>query len=168
MKIAELVAERERFADVMKARRSDKELLELFHKLVLSDKFSDEAKPYCYADLVVEASSRLAKSNLAQLQEILQARSVAKKVWLGTAEDVAQKAMAVLLARLFSNTPMIAKPLLELFLWSERAGISIDRGQTMCLALEGGVDMAAMDEIHDLTFYEYYPGIPRPVELAAA
>lgn len=165
---AELAAERLRFATVMKSRRGDKDLLDLFHKLVFSDKFTEDAKPYCYADLVVEAARRVSKDNLPLLQETLVARTVAKKIWTSVPEPIAEAAMVAVVARLFAEAPRVTAPLLQLFLWSEQAGVATDRGHTMCLALAGGISMADMDKIHDLTFYEYYPAIPRPPELAAA
>lgn len=158
----ELAAERQRFAVVMKARRNDKELLELFHKLVLSDKFSDGAKPYCYADLVAESARRIADHSLPHFMQLLEERSVAKKIRAGAAEADAEVAMRALMNRVFSTTPLAAEPMLQVFLWSERAGVGMDRGHTMCLGLEGGITMDRMDEIHDLTFYQYYPCMPRP------
>ena len=162
MNADELAAERQRFAVVMKARRNDKELLELFHKLVLSDKFSDGAKPYCYADLVAESARRIADRSLPQFMQLLEERSVAKKIRAGVAEADAEVAMRALMKRVFTTTPMAAEPMLNVFLWSERAGVGLDRGHTMCLGLEGGIAMEVMDEIHDLTFYQYYPCMPRP------
>ena len=168
MNADDLFDARQRFAAVMKARRTDKELLELFHKLVLSDKFSDSAKPYCYADLVVESARRIADNNLALLMQAMEERKVAKKIRLGIPHEKAEDAMRALLKRVFTTTPMQGAPMLEVFLWSERAGIAMDRGHTMCLGLEAGIQMEVMDQIHDLTFYEYYPCMPRPRELLAA
>lgn len=164
----ELFDNRQRFAAVMKARRTDKELLELFYKLVLSDKFIDSAKPYCYADLVVEAARRISDVNVAQLMQMLEERSVAKKVRMGIPHEKAEEAMRALMKRVFTSTPMQAEPMLKVFLWSERAGVAMDRGHTICLGLEAGISMEVMDEIHDLTFYEYYPCMPRRRELLAA
>lgn len=162
MSADDLAAERLRFAGVMKARRTDKELLELFHKLVLSDKFSNAAKPYCYADLVVETAKRINDRSLAQFMQMLEERSVAKKIRAGVVDSEAEVAMRALMKRVFTTTPMSADSMLDVFLWSERAGVGADRGHTMCLGLEGGIPMDVMDEIHDLTFYQYYPCMPRP------
>lgn len=164
----ELFDNRQRFAAVMKARRNDKELLELFHKLVLSDKFSQLAKPYCYADLVVEAARRIADNNLALLMRTMDERSVAMKIRKGIPHEKAEEVMRALLKRLFTTTPMQADPMLNVFLWSERAGVAMDRGHTIGLGLEGGIPMEVMNEIHDLTIYQYYPAMPRPRELLAA
>lgn len=168
MTVDELSVERKRFADVMKARRKDHELIELFHKLVLSDKFTEAAKPYCYADLVVEAARRVADSNLALLMQTLEERSVAKRVRAGVPEGDAELAMRALMKRVFTTTPMQPDPMLKAFLWSERANVGFDRGHTICLGLEAGITMDVMDDICDLTFYQYYPCIPRPAALIAA
>lgn len=162
MTVDELNVERQRFASVMKARRTDKELLELFHKLVLTDKFSDGAKPYCYADLVVEAARRVSDNNLAQLVQLMEERSVAKKIRTGAAHEAAEVSMRALMKRVFTTTPKQPDALLTVFLWSERVGVGMDRGHTICLGLEGGIPMEVMDDICDLTVYQYYPGLPRP------
>jgi hypothetical protein len=158
----ELFDNRQRFAAVMKARRNDKELIELFHKLVLSDKFSDDAKPYCYADLVVEAARRIADGNLGLLMQTLEDRSAPKKIRLGIPHEKAEVAMRALMKRVFASTPMESDPMLKVFLWSERIGVAMDRGHTVCLGLEGGITMDVMDDICDLTVYQYYPSLPRP------
>jgi hypothetical protein len=158
----DLFDNRQRFAAVMKARRGDKELLELFHKLVLSDKFSDGAKPYCYADLVVEAARRIADNNLSLLMQTMEERSAAKKIRTGIPHEKAEVAMRALMKRVFASTPVQPDPMLKVFLWSERAGVAMDRGHTICLGLEGGITVEVMDDICDLTIYQYYPCMPRP------
>jgi hypothetical protein len=57
---------------------------------------------------------------------------------------------------------MESDPMLKVFLWSERIGVAMDRGHTVCLGLEGGITMDVMDDICDLTVYQYYPSLPRP------
>lgn len=168
MNADDLFDDRQRFAAVMKARRNDKELIELFHKLVLSDKFSEGAKPYCYADLVVEAARRIADNSLKLLMDTMEERSVSKKIRTSIPHEKAELAMRALMKRVFAATPMRADAMLNVFLWSERAGIAMDRGHAMCLGLKGGISMVVMDEIHDLTVYGYYPSMAHRPELLAA
>lgn len=172
MNTDELTIERQRFAAVMKARRNDKELLGLFPKLALSDLFLEEAKPYCCADLIAEASRRLADKNVPLLMETVEQQSAAKKVRAGIPADQADVVMRVLMKRVFNSSPMQSAPLMQVFMWSERTQVGADRGHTICLGLEGGIAQTVMDDICDLTFYEYYPSIARralpPRELLAA
>jgi hypothetical protein len=62
-----LSEQRERFAKVMAARTTSKDLIGLFDKLVESDKFSIPAKPHCFADLLVKCSLRVPGSKLDEL-----------------------------------------------------------------------------------------------------
>jgi hypothetical protein len=62
-----LSEQRERFARVMAARTTSKDLIGLFDKLVESDKFSIPAKPHCFADLLVKCALRVPGSKLDEL-----------------------------------------------------------------------------------------------------
>ena len=62
-----LSEQRERFAKVMAARTTSKDLIGLFRKLVESDKFDIPAKPHCFADLLVKCSLRIPGSKLDEL-----------------------------------------------------------------------------------------------------
>lgn len=63
--------ERERFAAVMAARTSTKDLIGLFDKLGDSEKFSWWAKPYCFADLIEVCAERVPASALDALLETM-------------------------------------------------------------------------------------------------
>lgn len=63
--------ERARFAAVMAARTSAKELIGLFDKLGDSEKFSLRAKPYCFADLIESCTQRVPASSLDALLEAM-------------------------------------------------------------------------------------------------
>jgi len=153
--------DRQRFAHVMKARRTDRELLDLFGKLALSDKFSDEAKPYCYADLIWEGVRRLADKNVPLLLETVEQCSAAKKVRAALPAAKADKVLRELVKRAFTCSRMEEGPLMSVFMWSERTGVGSDRCHTVCLGLEAGMPMEVMDDICDLTVYAYYPTLPR-------
>lgn len=63
--------ERARFAAVMAARPSAKELIALFDKLGDSEKFSIWAKPHCFADLIEACIQRVPASSLDALLEAM-------------------------------------------------------------------------------------------------
>jgi hypothetical protein len=62
-----LSEQRGRFAKVMAARSTSKDLIDLFDKLAESDKFAIAAKPYCYADLLTKCALRVPGSKLDEL-----------------------------------------------------------------------------------------------------
>ena len=72
-----LATQRERFAKVMAARKSSRELVGLVEKLAESDKFTIGAKPYCFADLVTVCTERVANTALEDLLVAI------KDVWVG-------------------------------------------------------------------------------------
>lgn len=72
-----LTVERERFAQVMAARKSARELIGLADKLLESDKFSPWYKPYCFADFVAACTERVGVSALEDLLVAL------KNAWVG-------------------------------------------------------------------------------------
>lgn len=151
--------DRQRFSQVMKARRTDGELLDLFGKLALSDKFSDPSKPYCYADLIAEAAQRVADKNVHLLMETVEQLGTAKKVRAELSDEEASAALRHLVKRAFDVSPKAEAPLMNVFMWSERAGVAPDRCHTICLGLEAGIPMEQMDDICDLTVLAYYPTI---------
>ncbi|KVP75100.1 hypothetical protein [Burkholderia ubonensis] len=72
-----LTAQRERFAQVMAARKSSRELIGLVEKLAESDKFTISSKPHCFADLVAVCTERVTNSSLEDLLVAI------KDVWVG-------------------------------------------------------------------------------------
>ncbi|KWA84029.1 hypothetical protein WL29_21935 [Burkholderia ubonensis] len=72
-----VATQRERFAKVMAARKSSRELVGLVEKLAESDKFTIGARPYCFADLVTVCTERVANTALEDLLVAI------KDVWVG-------------------------------------------------------------------------------------
>lgn len=72
-----LTAERERFAEVMAARKTSRDLIGLAEKLAESDKFSIQYKPYCFADFITTCTARVGVSALEDLLVAI------KNAWVG-------------------------------------------------------------------------------------
>ncbi len=152
-----LTAERGRFAKVMSSRSTERELLELFDKLATSDKFSEEAKPYCYADLIETAARRVSDAQVSRLMQLVEQTEAAKKARAVMEFDEGSRALCWLVARAFKITPREEAPLMAVFLYCERVGLTPERGFTVGLANDGGVSIPELDEILDLTHDAYYP-----------
>lgn len=162
-------AERQRFAKVVAARKTNRELLELFEKLGSSDKFSPEAKPYCYGDLIEASIRRVSDKQVMQLLEAVESSGAANLV--RAVYDAAQADIILrgLVKKAFKGSPMDESCLMEAFARLELSGVSADRGHALALALEAGMTIDELDPICDLTFYAYYPSMrPKPAELALA
>ncbi|KVP16941.1 hypothetical protein [Burkholderia ubonensis] len=72
-----LTAQRARFAQVMAARKTSRDLIGLVEKLAESDKFAIPAKPYCFADLMTACTERVTNSALEDLLVAI------RDVWVG-------------------------------------------------------------------------------------
>jgi hypothetical protein len=144
-----LAKERERFARVMDARQTDRSLIELFDKLVVSDKFVPECKPYCFADLIVECARRGSDSFLPKLLEAVDRSNAARTVRATLDEDARDKALCGLVRRLFNVTPREEEPLMRVFDDCVRVGLAPDYNFTLGLAMESGMPLEDLDEICD-------------------
>lgn len=169
MNSEQLKAERQRFAKVIAARKTNRELLELFERLGSSDKFSPEAKPYCYGDLIEASIRRVSDKQVMQLLEAIEvsgAANLVRAVYTAAEADVILRGLA---KKAFKGSPMDEGCLMEAFVRLENSGVSSDRGHTLALALEAGMTTDELDPICDLTFYAYYPSMrPKPASLALA
>jgi hypothetical protein len=163
-----LTAERGRFAKVMATRTNTGELLELFQKLEVSDKFSEEAKLYCYGDLIETASRRVSDAQVQLLMQAVEQSGAAKKARAVMSDEEGNAALMGLVARAFTCAPREEAPLMAVFLYCERVGITPERGFTVGLAIEAGMAIPDLDEILDLTHDAYYPTFAGRRALAAA
>jgi len=144
-----LANERQRFARVMAARNTDREMIELFDKLVQSDKFDAAAKPYCFADLIAEAARRVSDAALPRLMNTVDSSNAARQVRATLDEVARDKALCGLVRRLFNVTPREEDPLMRVFDECVRVGIAPEHGFTLGLAMESGMPIDDLDEICD-------------------
>ena len=170
MSIESVEEQRKRFANVMAARRGDASLLDLFDKLLVSQHFSDDAKPYCFGDLIKEAARRIDEVNVPALQQVverLQVPTLIREYFVAEEAELIGSWFSGLVGKLFSVTPRQPEPLVALFKWFERVGISpLERVQTVGYALEAGMPESDLDVICDLTMFAYY-GDTRELAMAA-
>ncbi len=157
MTMEEIKAERERFAKVIAARKTNREILELFERLGVSDKFSTDAKPYCYADLIAAAVKRIADRQVMALLEAVEQSGAARAVRTVLDTKEADIALRSLVKKAFTSSPMDEGALMEAFARLESSGVSAERGHTLDMALQAGMTTEQLDPICDLTFYAYYP-----------
>lgn len=162
MEHEDLSSERARFAAVMSRQTTDWNLIDLFRRLATSDKFSDAARPYCYADLCVEAAKRVTDKSVPALMQAVEQFNVAKRVNYALQEVDAAVALRGLVMRALLQAERTVDPLMKVFLWAERTGITPNMAFTIGRAIEAGMAMDVADDLCDIVVYTYYPTLVRP------
>lgn len=150
-------AELERFKGVVASRRFPSEFLVLFDKLRVSDMFSPEVKPRCFAYLVEQSAVRVPNHYFPNLLDAIEKSGAVATMYAGRGVPQAEVDFRAMVRRWFEYVPQEGPALHEVFMRAERMGISNDRGLTIALALEAGATMDYMDTVCDLTVYLYYP-----------
>lgn len=132
-----LTVERERFAQVMAARKSARELIALADKLLESDKFSPWYKPYCFADYIAACTERVGVSALEDLLVAL------KHAWVGDIirsvyQDDADQVVCALVRRVVeaSSKDEVVERRLTLMIF---AGLVKSAEHAIELALDAGL-----------------------------
>ncbi len=156
-----LRGERARFAKVVAARKTNKELLQLFEKLDTSDKFNVEAKPHLFADLIDACVKRVSTRQTMELLEVMEQTGAARLVRAVNSAPEADDLLKSVVKKAFTSSPKETSSLMEAFVRLERSGVSEDRGHTLDLAFKAGMTVEDLDPICDLTFEAYYPSFAR-------
>jgi hypothetical protein len=141
------VGERERFAKVMAARATSKDLIGLFTKLAESDKFAIPAKPYCFADLLTKCALRVPSSKLDELLLAID------DVWAGdiirhTYGDQADVLIAAFVRRaleLVKDDDILERRLTLLY----HSGLVQDTTHALTLAIDAGLPDDAGERLRD-------------------
>ena len=143
-----LTLERERFAQVMAARKTARELIGLADKLLESDKFSPWYKPYCFADFIAACTERVGTGALEELLVAL------KNAWAGDIvrsvyhEDTDQVVCG--LVRRALETPTLDETIgrrLNIMLF---AGFVRDAEHAIDLALDAGISAEGEQRLRDV------------------
>lgn len=145
-----------RFEVVMAARKKTAELIGLFDKLPTSDKFSAEAKPYCFELLLRTTAQKVPDRELTKLLAAVQRSAAVPLVRTQVGESQADLIAAALVRRLFSATERETAPLLRAFVVAEAAGLSTGRSHTLGLLCLAQLPVEDLDAICDLTYEAYY------------
>ena len=142
-----LTVERERFAQVLAARKTSRELIGLAEKLLESDKFSPMFKPYCFADYIAACTERVGN---AALDELLLALKCA---WVGDIirsvyQDDADQVVCALVRRAleFVSKDDVLERRLQLLVF---AGLVRTNEHAIELALDAGMPVAGERRLRD-------------------
>lgn len=145
-----------RFENVVSMRKQLSDLLDLFDKLAVSDKFTDLAKPWCFARLLDIVLQRVSDRQLGLVLAKVTKVKVVSRMLSGPTREELRPTMALLVKRMLTSAPRDEVVLAKLFRDFEAAEVSFDRADTLDLALTAGIDRDLLDEICNLTFAEYY------------
>jgi hypothetical protein len=143
----QLTIERERFAKVIDARTSSRDLIGLANKLLDSDKFSPAYKPHLFADLVAAWVARVTDSTVED------SLATAKQVWVGDIirtvyQDDTDQVVCALVRRAleFVTKDEVVDRRLHMMLF---AGFVKNGMHALELALDAGLPAPAEQRIRD-------------------
>lgn len=156
MDMTVLAAERDRFAKVVAARKTNKDLFELFDKLKVSDKFTEPAKPYLALDLVEACVHRVSERQLIKLLQAMEASGTVAFICDTVPQEHAEPILSRLVRKVLQSCPLSEGSLMEAFLHLERSGVCAERGEALDMAIRAGMATDELDIICNLTFEAYY------------
>lgn len=139
---------RNRFAEVMSARKSSRELVGLAEKLLESTKFSEHAKPYCFSDYIAECTARVANGSLDDLLHALKNTWAADHVRKVSKGDGAEQVFGGLVRRVLevSNKDEVIARRLDILAF---AGIIADGEHALRLAKTAGLDSVGEQRVRE-------------------
>lgn len=176
-----------RFNAVMAARATTQELLGLFEKLAVSDKFADRHKGACfgrlietamarirrdgqkskdYARLVYDAALHIPDSQVFNLLQAVESSPASKEIYGAYPYDRVEKIMGPMIRRVITLTPKTEGELTTLFNRLLQRGVVRERIEIICMLLAAGMPEADVDPICDLTHHMEYGrpkrAVPQP------
>lgn len=146
-----LTLECTRFQQVIDARSNLNGKLELFAKLPQSDKFSTDAKPYCFAMLVDHVATLIAPKDLHKLYDAMEFSGAADSIRSLLTQDEYELVFGKVVRKALEHAP-ITPALGQVFDEIERSGISCADVQTVSIAVFAGVETRRLDDICDMLF----------------
>lgn len=147
-------ADCERFRKVVSARRRESELLELFQKLQVSDKFPEPAKPYCFAILLDSVIDKLKVESLPQLYAVMAQTDTADVMRSVLTQDEYETVFAKVVRKALESVP-VDPSLVPVCHGIEKSNIARSMGETISIAIFSGMNHDTLDEICDV-LHEYY------------
>lgn len=173
----------QRFAAVMAARKTTQDLLGLFEKLAVSDKFLNKHKSACfgrlikmamsrierdeqkrkgYARLVYDAALHVPDEQVFTLLAAIEHTQASAEIYKGYTVDRVLKIMGPMVRRLIEQTPKTEEDLAAIFHRLIQCGVARQRVDVICMLLEGGMAEADVDPICDLTHHMEYGRTSKP------
>lgn len=156
-----LAEEKARFLRVLAARTTARGLLELFGKLQESEKFSEEAKPMCFALLLKESLQRLADKDLKSLLLTLGRMQLLPKLTDSLPAEELKPIVALLATRCISAAPSTSEGYMAALQGLEYAGAHYDRAEALDLCFRAGFSEEFVGQLADLTYEAHYIHGPR-------
>lgn len=144
-----------RFCKVVSARRRESELLELFQKLEASEKFSEPAKPYCFAILLDAVIDKLKVESLPQLYTVMAQTDTADVMRSVLTQDEYETVFAKVVRKALESVP-VDPSLVPVCHGIERSNIARSLGETISIAIFSGMNHDTLDDICDVLHEHYY------------
>ena len=160
--VSKLDAEFDRFDKVMNARRRGAELIELFDRLRESVKFSDAAKPGCYARLLERCVLLLPDRDLVELTEAFERNDTDAYLRRLDNEEAIEPLRARLVSRIFEQceneveASQLPSGLVTAFHRCITTRLAENRSHVLKLLHVGGRSLEELDAVCDQTFELWY------------
>ena len=148
---------RERFQMVIDARKTVKELIQLFDRLAESTKFTAEEKPVCFGMLLSQASAKAKPEDAMSLLAAIRRTNAMALMRKGYSYDDAEFFSSKVVKRLLTSVTLEREPLLQVVDALQRSGVTSDLGNCLSLAVLSKMDYASLDRIATLTDPTYDP-----------
>lgn len=143
---------RTRFSQILAARKTGKQLIDLLDQLRASKKFTEAEKPVCFGMLVPEAAKRVAAHEALALLAAVRRSEALDKVRDVYDEDGAERIAAALVHRVMTSAPLARTPLVTSIDALIKSKVARDKGQVFSLAVLAGISPDTLDVMCDLTW----------------
>lgn len=155
--VAEDTGVRERFQKVMDARKTVKELTQLFDRLAESTKFTADEKPVCFGMLVNNVVAIVKPNEAMPLLAAIRRSQAMPEMRKAYGPDEAELISAKVVKRMLNSVPLEHEALNRVVEALERAQVTKDLGNCMSLAVLSRMDCDTLDRIATLTDPAYDP-----------
>ena len=153
--VAERIEAEGRFAKALAARKTGRELIQLFDRLTESVKFDEQDKPMCFGMLVRHAATKVKPDECMQLVSAIRRNDAMTNLRKHFSPDEAELIAAAVVRLVLTSVEQTQDALNNAMQSMEKAKIVIDRGNCLSLACLSGIPMADMDRLCDITALDY-------------
>lgn len=138
-----------RFAKVLARRTQPQELLALFERLGVSDKFSDAERPGCFVQLVEFCCQKLPNESVPELVKAIGRSRALSQQGEGAGPEKREAAASKVVRRQLLSSVREGSCFVEAIDEARRAGVVQDEGHFFSLAIYAGLQSDFLDKTAD-------------------
>lgn len=142
----------ERFGKVLAARKTGRELIQLYDRLAVSDKFTDPERPLCFGLLTKECARKVSGQEAGAMLAAIRRTKAMAKVRSELPEDESDQVAAEVVSKVLMTCTKDRNAVLQAITALEDAEVARDPGQVFGYGNLAGMSLARLDELCDLSF----------------